>query len=93
MRTPLPLSRHHLATDTYSGIAPRAWQALDGANHGHRPIHGEDPWTTAITDQVPVIFEIDSDVSPIFIDSPARLTCSWNTTPLADDIEDWLGAA
>jgi threonine aldolase len=56
---------HHsrqLASDTWAGICPEAWQALQAANRGHAPAYGDDAWTARATALLRDLFETDCAV-------------------------------
>src|SRR6202167_3717635 len=50
------------ASDNYSGICPKAWAAMEAANHGHVSGYGDDPWTAAAADAFREMFETDCEV-------------------------------
>src|SRR5262245_16783795 len=50
------------ASDTYAGICPEAFAALQNANHGHAPAYGDDRWTARATTLFRELFEVDCDV-------------------------------
>lgn len=54
------------ASDNYAGIAPEALSALLGANTGHAPAYGDDPWTQRVADRLRALFETDCDVYFVF---------------------------
>jgi threonine aldolase len=51
-----------LASDTYAGICPEAFAALEEANRGHAPPYGDDAWTARATMLLRELFETDCDV-------------------------------
>jgi threonine aldolase len=51
-----------LASDTYAGICPEAFAALQEANRGHAPAYGDDPWTARATALLGEFFEADCAV-------------------------------
>jgi threonine aldolase len=58
--TPYPLRQ--LASDTYAGICPEAWEALRQANEGHALPYGDDVWTERATALLRGFFETDCSV-------------------------------
>jgi threonine aldolase len=50
------------ASDTYAGICPEAFAALQEANRGHTPAYGDDPWTAHATTLLRELFETDCTV-------------------------------
>jgi threonine aldolase len=59
---PLPHLIRQFASDTYAGICPEAWHALQEANRGHAPAYGDDPWTARATELLRDLFETDCAV-------------------------------
>jgi threonine aldolase len=51
--------RRQLASDTYAGICPEAWSALQEANRGHTDPYGDDPWTARAGVLLAEFFETD----------------------------------
>jgi threonine aldolase len=51
-----------LASDTWAGVCPEAWQALQLANRGHAPAYGDDTWTARAAARLGDIFETDCAV-------------------------------
>src|SRR5438105_4915921 len=47
------------ASDTYAGICPEAFAALQEANRGHATAYGDDPWTERATALLREFFETD----------------------------------
>jgi threonine aldolase len=62
MKTPSAEHVRQLASDTWAGICPQAWEALQEANHGHAPAYGDDRWTQEATRLLSEIFETDCRV-------------------------------
>jgi threonine aldolase len=60
MATPHPLRQ--FASDTYAGICPEAFAALQEANRGHAPAYGDDAWTSRATARLREFFETNCEV-------------------------------
>src|SRR4051794_29487104 len=60
--TPPPERPRQFASDTYAGICPEAFAALQEANKGHAVAYGDDPWTARATVLLREFFETDCAV-------------------------------
>jgi len=58
----LPHRVRQFASDTYAGICPEAFSALQEANRGHAFPYGDDPWTARATVLLREFFETDCAV-------------------------------
>jgi threonine aldolase len=56
-----PHPPRQFASDTYAGICPEALAALQGANRGHAPAYGDDPWTARAQELLRELFETDCE--------------------------------
>ena len=50
------------ASDTYAGICPEAWAAMEEANAGHERSYGDDKWTEEASNLIRDVFETDCEV-------------------------------
>jgi threonine aldolase len=59
---PPPNLCRQLASDTYAGLCPEAFAALQEANRGHVPAYGDDPWTERARELFRELFETECEV-------------------------------
>ncbi|HXG11331.1 MAG TPA: low specificity L-threonine aldolase [Gemmataceae bacterium] len=57
-----PHPERQFASDTWAGLCPEAWEALQMANCGHAAAYGDDPWTARATALLREFFETDCTV-------------------------------
>jgi len=62
MSATIPGRPRQFASDTYAGVCPEAWQAIESANRDHAPAYGHDAWTARATALFRELFERDCDV-------------------------------
>ena len=60
LSTPYPARQ--LASDTYAGICPEAFECLQRANRGHAAAYGDDAWTERAAAALRELFETDCAV-------------------------------
>ncbi len=58
-RAPASQPLRQFASDTYAGICPEAFAALQEGNRGHACAYGDDPWTAHATALLREFFEAD----------------------------------